>query len=140
MAENSKKTAPGRPFKPGESGNPGGRPKLPEDVKQAKLMNRIELTRLVNRLVRMKRHELAELIKNPDASSMEIMIGTIIVKAAQQGDPTRLSFLLDRLVGKVKNETDLTVLPKPTVIVRRNGDQVILGAKLADELEDEQDE
>ena len=26
-AENSKKTAPGRPFLPGQSGNPGGRPK-----------------------------------------------------------------------------------------------------------------
>jgi len=26
-AENSKKAAPGRPFQPGQSGNPGGRPK-----------------------------------------------------------------------------------------------------------------
>jgi hypothetical protein len=26
-AQNSKETAPGRPFKPGQSGNPGGRPK-----------------------------------------------------------------------------------------------------------------
>ncbi len=26
-AENSTKTAPGRPFQPGQSGNPGGRPK-----------------------------------------------------------------------------------------------------------------
>ena len=34
-AENSKKTARGRPFKAGQSGNPGGRPKIPEDVKEA---------------------------------------------------------------------------------------------------------
>lgn len=34
-AENSKKTAKGRPFKIGRSGNPGGRPKIPEDVKEA---------------------------------------------------------------------------------------------------------
>lgn len=27
MAQNSRKTAPGRPFPPGTSGNPGGRPK-----------------------------------------------------------------------------------------------------------------
>ena len=34
MAENSEKTAKkprGRPFKKGESGNPGGRPKLPKE-------------------------------------------------------------------------------------------------------------
>ena len=35
MAKNSKKTAPGRPFKPGKSGNPKGRPKLPEGLKEA---------------------------------------------------------------------------------------------------------
>ena len=33
-AENSEKTARGRPFKPGQSGNPGGRPKMPEEMRQ----------------------------------------------------------------------------------------------------------
>ena len=33
-AENSGKTARGRPFKPGQSGNPGGRPKMPEEMRQ----------------------------------------------------------------------------------------------------------
>lgn len=35
MAENSKKPR-GAPFKKGRSGNPGGRPKLPEDVKHVR--------------------------------------------------------------------------------------------------------
>ena len=34
-AENSGKAERGRQFKPGQSGNPGGRPKIPEDVKMA---------------------------------------------------------------------------------------------------------
>lgn len=33
MADNSKKAPRGKPFAPGQSGNPGGRPKLPEDIK-----------------------------------------------------------------------------------------------------------
>lgn len=33
MAESSTKTAPGRPFKKGQSGNPGGRPKQNPEVK-----------------------------------------------------------------------------------------------------------
>lgn len=33
--ENSVKTVRGRPFEPGRSGNPGGRPKIPDDVKEA---------------------------------------------------------------------------------------------------------
>lgn len=133
MTENSKRTAPGRPFKPGQSGNPGGRPKLPEDVKQAKLMNRIELTRLVNKLVRMTPDELTAAIKDSKASSMDIMIGRIIVKAVQQGDPVRLNFLLDRLVGKVKDEFDISVLPRPTKIDYGDGTGVILGSELPGE-------
>ncbi len=39
MAANSekstKKGGPGRPFQPGQSGNPSGRPKVPEEVKAA---------------------------------------------------------------------------------------------------------
>lgn len=35
MAQNSGKTAAkGRPFAPGSSGNPGGRPRIPEEVKE----------------------------------------------------------------------------------------------------------
>lgn len=49
-AQNSKRTAKrrgkprGKPFKPGESGNPGGRPKLPEEVRQALELMRGPLT------------------------------------------------------------------------------------------------
>lgn len=32
-AANSEEVVRGRPFKPGQSGNPSGRPKVPEDVK-----------------------------------------------------------------------------------------------------------
>jgi len=39
VAENSKKAAvkktPGKPFQKGQSGNPGGRPKVPEEIKEA---------------------------------------------------------------------------------------------------------
>jgi hypothetical protein len=34
-AGSSKKAAPGRPFQKGQSGNPSGRAKIPEDVKEA---------------------------------------------------------------------------------------------------------
>ena len=33
-AENSGKAERGRQFKPGQSGNPGGRPKMPEEMRQ----------------------------------------------------------------------------------------------------------
>ena len=33
-AQNSKKTAPGKPFEKGQSGNPGGRPKIAKEFKE----------------------------------------------------------------------------------------------------------
>lgn len=33
-AQNSKRAAPGRPFEPGKSGNPGGRPKVAQEFKE----------------------------------------------------------------------------------------------------------
>jgi hypothetical protein len=40
-ADNSKKTVKGKPFKKGQSGNPGGRPKLPEEFKELARTNSI---------------------------------------------------------------------------------------------------
>ena len=34
-SEKSAKRGPGKPFLPGQSGNPSGRPKMPEEVKEA---------------------------------------------------------------------------------------------------------
>lgn len=39
-AANSKKQPRGKPFQPGQSGNPKGRPKLPEDVKHVRELAR----------------------------------------------------------------------------------------------------
>ena len=50
MAENSKKPR-GKAFKPGQSGNPGGRPKLPEDVKHVRELARQYTQEAVDALV-----------------------------------------------------------------------------------------
>jgi hypothetical protein len=51
MAENSKKKPRGKPFKPGQTGNPGGRPKLPEDIKHVRELARKYTAKAVETLV-----------------------------------------------------------------------------------------
>ena len=50
-AEISKKKPRGAPFKKGSSGNPGGRPKLPEDVKHVRELARQYTVQAVEALV-----------------------------------------------------------------------------------------
>lgn len=97
-----KKTG-GRNFLPGQSGNPNGRPNVPEDLKQARNLNRIELDRLLNKMLGSTKAELETILKNPSSTLLEITVCGILAKAAQGGDHQRLNFILERLVGKVKD-------------------------------------
>lgn len=111
-------------WKPGETGNPGGRPKLPEDIKAAKKLNKIELERLLNLYLTLSSEEISERMTDRTTPALEKMVGSIIQKAVDQGDQQRLTFLLDRLVGKVKDELDITVIPRPVIIERSDGTEI----------------
>jgi hypothetical protein len=91
----------GRPFPKGVSGNPGGKPATPKDIKEARSMGRIEFERLLNKFIHMDRATLSEYVKRPDATAMELLIASIVSKAITGGDHLRANFVLDRLIGKV---------------------------------------
>lgn len=85
MAENSKKTAKprgkGRPFKKGQTGNAGGRPKIPKDVKQA-------FTEMNPKAAR----RLAELLESYDEK--------VAMRAVE--------YVIDRNLGRVPQGIELT--------------------------------
>jgi len=116
-------------FKPGQSGNPGGRPKLPEDVKEARQLNRVEFERIVNRHLWMTKAQLQEAIKDPAAPLIETMVGTLIAKAIQAGDHIRLEFILCRLIGKVQERIEIST-PEPFILRKLSGEEIVMGVSL----------
>lgn len=118
----------GKRFQPGKSGNPGGKVKIPDDIKEARKLNQNELDRTVNRLIYLSRQELRGLIENPETPMFEIMVASIIAQGAQKGDQMRLEFILNRIIGKVQDKLEVSV-PKPFIVTKTNGEQVVLGAK-----------
>lgn len=106
-----------RPFQKGQSGNPAGRPK--------NLLRTDEVRNLIGRLWRLSREELQKIVQNPKSSMGEIMVASIVAKAAQTGDYTRVQFLLERTIGKVKDEIE--VAAKPYIVERLDGSQVAMG-------------
>lgn len=123
-------------FKPGESGNPGGRPKLPADVKEAKKLTTNKLILTLNKLLFMTDHEILKVIRDPKAFKIEKIVARILQKADQQGDASRLNFLLDRTIGKVTEKVQHT-LPRPVIVNKSDGSQMILGAESTEEADDQ---
>jgi hypothetical protein len=76
-AENSKKPR-GKPFQPGKTGNAGGRPKLPEDVKHVR-----------------------ELARNYTAQAVEALV-SVLGSSSDSARVSAASVLLDRGWGKAE--------------------------------------
>jgi hypothetical protein len=96
-------------FKKGQSGNPGGRPKLDPVLRKIKEINAIEVKRIISRYVQMTKAELTEALKNPDIPMIDLHIATILSMGAKQGDYSRLGFLFERLIGPVPKEPAVSV-------------------------------
>ncbi len=91
----------------GVSGNPNGRPKLPQDVVEARKLNRNEVERILTRHVRMTKTELESAQKDPNTPALENLIVGVLLEGMKSGDHVRLNFLLDRLIGKPTEHVEL---------------------------------
>lgn len=112
-------------FKKGKSGNPSGRKKADPIVTAFKETTYNEFLAGLQKYGKLSREQMQKELTRPDITMFELMFGQIVASAAK-GDKDARQVLLDRLWGKVKEQVMIEG-PKPTVIERPNGDQVILG-------------
>lgn len=95
-------------FKPGQSANPGGRPKSPPDLLEARKLTRFELERILNKYVHMTKAEIVKAAQDPNTTALELMVSSLISKGVNFGDYKRISFLLDRLGFVVPKEVNIS--------------------------------
>lgn len=96
----------GRDFKPGNPG--GGRPLLPEEIKEARKLNKYDVEMSLTNHLRMTRDQIATVIKDPESKMLDILVASIIAKAVQTGDQQRLDFILNRTIGKVSDHIEIS--------------------------------
>jgi len=94
-------------FKPGVSGNSGGRPKLPEDIKEARKISQFEFERIVNRYLFMTDAEFTEDLARPEATKFERLVGGIIDKAIKKKDEKKAEWILSRTLGKMRERLEI---------------------------------
>ncbi len=85
-------------FKPGQSGNPSGKPKG--------LLTRDQLKSNIWKFTALDQEQLHRILDNPNSSVMDAMLASIMKKTIELGDASRLEVILNRLVGRPKEELE----------------------------------
>ena len=126
----------GRPFPKGTSGNPGGRPRTPEELKLIKRLTQKELAEVGSMIIKMTPAEITALSKDPNATLIQAMVAALAKKTIDKGDPIAFDKLMDRLIGKVKDTLEVTGAnggPQVVVSLPSNGREAKSQVKKEDE-------
>lgn len=108
-----KKTG-GKDIQPGEVLNPNGRPKIPDDIKEARSLNKFEVERTITKYLYCSPKELEAYAneakrKDTDLRAIDMLIISIITTAVNRSDYKRFNFLLDRVIGRVPQKLEATI-------------------------------
>lgn len=106
---NSNPNPAGR-FQPGNPGGPG---------RSSNWLKPGELKTVVGKMMRMKRAELKDKLDDKNSTMLEIIVGQIIVAAAKAGDANKFEMLLNRTIGKIREEIVFDDEGKPLALIHR---------------------
>ena len=91
-----KKTG-GRDFPQGNS--LGGRPRIPDELKKSRKLNRLELETILNKYADMTGAQINEALEGAMVPAKELMVANLFSKAIREADPRRIELIWDRMVG-----------------------------------------
>lgn len=111
-------------FKPGQSGNPNGRPPMPKEINRFKKLTIEELEELGSVLMRSTKAEIDDILKDPAESQIRVIVAKALMLAASEGNFNMLDSILNRVIGRPKEKIDLTVT-KPSILIKKDGTEVI---------------
>lgn len=119
---------------PKGTGNPFGRPSISPELVEMRKLNQKETVKLFNKVIWMTREELSIRAGDPKCPMIELMLLKLATEVLRTGDPNKISLILDRLIGKVKDRVEVTEMPKPTVMKLIGEDAaIVMGPPIKDD-------
>jgi hypothetical protein len=92
-----------------KSGENGYTKTVPDDLRQAKKLNKQEIERIFNHYLYSPIGDLMAAVKDPMKPTIEVLVISVLLSAIRKGDHDKLNFVLERLLGKVKDNVDVTI-------------------------------
>lgn len=91
-------------FQPGHNKPGPGRPTIPEEIKEARRLNKdlVEIT--INKFLHMSLEELIKFSTDKSNQVHEMLVARIMAQAIKTGDNTRLEWIYQRLFGKIPDK------------------------------------
>lgn len=117
-----------KPFKPGESGNPNGRPRKYVSLLKEQGYKLSEVNDAIQALMSMDLDELKSVAQNPKATVLEVTIAMAIKKSIDRGSLYSIETLLTRVYGKPKELSESTGTQKITVEYVKSNDKPMYAA------------
>lgn len=79
---------------------------MPVDIREARKVNKIEFERVLNKYFYSTKPEIDEVVKSKELPIGEMVVAKILKNALSSGDIWRFGFIIDRLIGKPKENRD----------------------------------
>jgi hypothetical protein len=95
------------PYKPGQSGNPNGRPRKYVSLLKEQGYKIAEINDTIQAMMSMDLEELKTVWDNPKATILEKTIAAAMRKSLEKGSLYSLETLLTRVYGKPKEQMDI---------------------------------
>lgn len=104
------------PFKPGQSGNPNGRPRKYVSLLKEQGYKLAEINDTIQAMMSMDLEELKTVWDNPKATILEKTIAAAMRKSLEKGSLYSLETLLTRVYGKPKEQMDINTDNKIEIV------------------------
>lgn len=115
MANYNAKPPKGKKFEKGQVNNPLGAGAHNPEVKLIKKLTNDEIAELGSIIVSGDVEKLNEVRQSKTASVIQVLMASVLQKAILRGDMAAANALLDRIVGKVKDQVESSGTIKITI-------------------------
>jgi transcriptional regulator with XRE-family HTH domain len=107
MDKPKRKMPKGTPWQKGQSGNPKGRPPIPEEIREARKITQAEFERICGKLFYSSVDNLKRVVNDDRAPVMEALVARILLKGIEESSRVELNYFIERFLGKVPEERNV---------------------------------